>query len=357
MLKGILLCTLSVLSATLSQQAGLPLTPQVVTEAVSVDADDPALWINPKNRAKSLLLGTNKAPFPQGALYVYGLDGKIRQILHGIDRPNNVDVGYRFKIEGKTTDIVVLTERLKNRLRVFKIDPDNTLLTDVSDNESLKVMEGEVAERQQPMGIALYRRPQDGAMFAIVAPKTGNTTDYLWQYRLEERENGKVGAKLVRRFGNYSGTKEIEAIAVDTELGYVYYGDERAGIRKWHADPDSPEANKELALFGTTGFQGDREGIGIYKQPQGKGYIVCTDQREGHSAYTLFSRQGEPNNPHDHRRVIGVVQGGADATDGLEVTSTPLPGFPQGLVIAMNSSGKNFFVYAWKPFWESRTNP
>jgi 3-phytase len=27
-------------------------------------------------------------------------------------------------------------------------------------------------------------------------------------------------------------TKEIEAIAVDSELGFVYYGDENYGIRK-----------------------------------------------------------------------------------------------------------------------------
>ena len=54
---------------------------------------------------------------------------------------------------------------------------------------------------------------------------------------------------------------EIEAVAVDDGLGYVYYADEERSIHKWHADPDAPGANRELAEFGMDGFAGDREGI------------------------------------------------------------------------------------------------
>ena len=45
----------------------------------------------------------------------------------------------------------------------------------------------------------------------------------------------------MRRFGTFSGLGEIEAVAVDDALGYVYYADEGTGIHKWHADPDAPE--------------------------------------------------------------------------------------------------------------------
>ena len=38
------------------------------------------------------------------------------------------------------------------------------------------------------------------------------------------------------------------------------YSDERFGIRKWHADPNHPDAAKELAVLGRDGYQGDREG-------------------------------------------------------------------------------------------------
>src|SRR6185295_4771606 len=133
-----------------------------------------------------------------------------------------------------------------------------------------------------------------------------------------------VKAVLVRRFGTFSGVGEIEAIAVDDELGYVYYADEAAGIHKWRADPDAPGANQELARFGTTGYEQDREGIGIYALADGKGYIVSVDQLPGESVFHVYRREGEPGRPHDHSRVLLSFKGGADGTDGLDVSAAPM---------------------------------
>lgn len=43
---------------------------------------------------------------------------------------------------------------------------------------------------------------------------------------------------LVRKFGTWSGKKEIESVAVDDELGFIYYSDEGVGVRKYAADPE-----------------------------------------------------------------------------------------------------------------------
>lgn len=50
-------------------------------------ADDPAIWVNPVDASKSLILGTDK----QAGLYVYDLAGKPSQFLP-VGRINNVDV-------------------------------------------------------------------------------------------------------------------------------------------------------------------------------------------------------------------------------------------------------------------------
>ncbi len=153
----------------------------------------------------------------------------------------------------------------------------------------------------------------------------------------------------MREFGVFSGAGEIEAIAVDDALGYVYYADEGDGIHKWYADPDHPEAGRELAHFGTAGFSGDREGIGIYAREDGTGYIICTDRLAGQSAYYIYPRQGTPGNPHDHSQLVKGFRGGADSTDGVEVTSASLGArFPNGLLVAMNSASRNFLVYRWE---------
>ena len=148
----------------------------------------------------------------------------------------------------------------------------------------------------------LYRRPRDGAIFAIVAPKEGPRQGYLWQYRLVDAGGGRVGARFVRRFGNFSATtvreeNEIEAVAVDDALGYVYYADEADGIHKWHADPDHADAGRELAHFARSGFRGDREGIAIYALPDGTGYIVATDQIDEDSEYHVYPREGSAGQP------------------------------------------------------------
>ena len=324
---------------------------EYATAPLPNDPDDPAIWVHPTDPSRSLIIGTMKVAAPAGAIVVFGMDGQIRQVISGIDRPNNVDVEYGFRLGGQLVDIAVATERFQRQLRVFRIDRENGRLIDLG---GIPILADQKGEAGAPMGIAIYKRGRDSAIFAIVAPKEGPREGYLWQYRLSDGGNGRIAATFVRRFGKYSATtvrdeNEIEAVAVDDELGYVYYADEADGIHKWYADPDHPDAGRELAHFARTGFRGDHEGIAIYAAAGGTGYIVCTDQLDGDSEYHVYPREGAPGNPHDHSREIAVLRGGADATDGLEISSRPLgPGLPNGVMVAMNSGAKNFVVFRWQ---------
>jgi 3-phytase len=323
----------------------------VSSEQVPTDPDDPAIWLHPTNPAQSLVIGTNKVAAPDGALVVYGLDGRIRQTISGIDRPNNVDVEYGFRLGGDLIDIAVTTERLKHRLRVFRIDPAKGNLTGIGD---IPVLAGQTGDAAEPMGIALYKRPSDSRVFAIVAPKTGARSEYLWQYALTDAGHRTVGGRLVRRFGTFSGIGpvpdeegEIEAVAVDDELGYVYYADERFGIRKWHADPDHVDAGRELAVIGQSTYTGDREGLAMMTGPGGAGYLLSSDQIEGGTILRVYRRGGPAGRPHDHGDALFSVLTPADSTDGIEATSSPLPDFPNGMVVMMNSEPKNFLFFRW----------
>jgi 3-phytase len=292
-----------------------------------------------------------KVAAPAGAIVAFGMDGQIRQAITGLDRPNNIDVEYGVQLGGRRLDVAVATERLARRLRIFRIDPAEGRLVDLG---GVPVLEGQDGEAAAPMGLALYQRARDGAVFAIVSPKEGPRQNYLWQYRLVDSGGGRIGARFVRRFGNFSAAtvreeNEIESVAVDDALGYVYYSDEADGIHKWHADPDHPDAGRELAHFARSGFRGDREGIAIYALPDGTGYIVGTDQLDEDSEYHVYPREGAPGNPHDHSREIAVLRGGADATDGIEISSSPLgPGLPSGALVVMNSATRNFLVFRWQ---------
>ncbi len=314
------------------------LSPIIVTEPVQYDTDDPAIWVCPDDPAKSLIIGTDKDK--DGGLYVFDLDGKIvaDKCVHNLKRPNNVDIEYGLPLNGIPTDICVTTERLNNQIRIFSL-PDMKPI----DNGGIAVFEGD--SLRAPMGIALYKRPSDEAIFAIVGRKKGATDAYLWQYRLQDDGKGMVKADLVRKFGTWSGTKEIEAIAVDDELGYVYYCDEKTGIRKYPADPDSPNANTELALFGTDNFTNDREGISIYDLDNGKGYILVSDQQA--DRFNIYPREGTKANKHEHP-LLKSVNVSTHESDGSDIYSGYLnEQFPHGIFVAM-STNKTFQYYAWE---------
>lgn len=316
------------------------LKPVVITQPAANDTDDPAIWINPEDASKSLIIGTDKGNEEGiGALYVYDLDGNIIEdkTVENIKRPNNVDIAYNVMIGGESMDIAVCTERYTNSLRAFALPSMKPV-----DGGGIEIFQGE--ELREPMGVALYQNPESGKLYAIAGRKTGPDGTYLWQYLLEDDGQGKLKGTLVRKFGAFSGKEEIEAIAVDNELGYVYYSDETYGIRKYYAHPDS--SNTELALFGNHGeFTEDHEGISIFKAENGKGYIIVSDQQA--NKFHIFSREGSENNPHDHK-LIKSIDVSTSESDGSDVTSLPLNDrFKHGLFVAM-SDDKTFQFYRWE---------
>lgn len=307
--------------------------PTAVTEALPHDTDDPSIWIHPTDATKSIIVGTDKDT--DGGLYTFDLNGKILKKSIPLKRPNNVDIAYGLIIDGKKVDIAVTTERESNTIRIFSLPDLNPI-----DNGGIPVFEGE--DLRDPMGVALYTRPTDGKIFAIVGRKTGPSGSYLWQYELFG--NGRFAdAKVVRKFGIYSGKKEIEAIAVDNELGTILYCDEQFGIRKYKADPALND-NKELALFGQKDFKADHEGIAIYKKTDSTGYILVSNQQA--NTFMVYPREGVNGNPNSYK-LLAEVPTSTIECDGADVTSVNLGAkYKNGLFVAM-SNGMTFHYYAW----------
>lgn len=348
--SGFALAILLTGTAVQSQEAAAPRLvwqAAVNTTPVTDDPDDPAVWVHPTEPSLSLVVATNKVAAPSGALVVFDLDGQVVQTIRGIDRPNNVDLRQGVQIGERTIDLVAVTERNRSALLLYSVAVATRRLTELG---RLRVFAGETGDFAAPMGIALYKRPKDGALFAIVGRKSGPREGYLWQYRVSAGPEGMPTLSMVRRFGKFSGSGEIESIVVDDASGFVYYSDEGAGIRKYHADPDNPAAATELAMFGRAGYRGDREGLAIYPTGEHTGFLISTDQIDGRSRYLLYRREGSSANVNDHSKVVAVIESGADGTDGLEVVATPLGSrFPHGLLVAMNSGPKNFLYFAWEP--------
>lgn len=311
------------------------LTADVVTEPTKNDTDDPAIWVNPEDISKSLIIGTDKEV--GGGLYVYDLEGKVVNTFLDMQRPNNVDVAYGLILNGKKVDIAVTTERKANKIRIFSL-PDLKPI----DNGGIEIFAGETGEDfRDGMGIALYTN-SNNEIHAIIGRKNGPTENYLWQYKLSDDGTGNVKAEVVRKFGKYSGKKEIEAIAVDNELGFVYYSDEQVGVRKYYADP--AQGNEELAFFAQKDAKSDHEGIAIYKKDATTGYLLVSNQQK--NTFLVYEREGHNGNPNEHK-LIAEIPVSTIECDGVDASSLNFgTKFPQGFLVAM-SNGNVFHLYEW----------
>src|SRR3546814_7187788 len=82
-------------------------------------ADDPAIWIDPADPARSVVIGTQK----KSGLYVYGLDGQMIQYLPD-GRMNNVDLRDGFRLGGRDVTLVAAsrseehTSELQSLMRI-----------------------------------------------------------------------------------------------------------------------------------------------------------------------------------------------------------------------------------------------
>lgn len=318
--------------------------PVITTDKTPKDTDDPAIWYNRENPEKSLILGTDKDD-ENGGIFVFNLKGDLdkKRSIKNLKRPNNIDIEYGFRFQDQTIDIAVFTERGRDMIRVISV-PDCKFI----DNGGIPVFEDD--SLREPMGISLYKN-RDNEIFAFVSRKTGPENGYIYQYRLNG--NGAfVTASKVRAFGKYSGEKEIESVVVDDELGYVYYSDENVGVRKYYAD--AVKGNEELALFATEGVKEDHEGLSIYPEKKGRGYIILSDQQA--NQFHVFTREGSRENPHDHQ-LVRTVAVKTESSDGSEIINLPLnKTFKHGLFVAM-SSNRTFQYYraedivGRKSFW------
>ncbi|TGD59772.1 phytase [Flavobacterium humi] len=328
---SLLFVAITALCSCREEKPAMPITPDAITQKTINDTDDPAIWVNPQDASKSIIFGTDKET--NGAIYAFDLQGKIieSKTLRGMKRPNNVDLAYDFKINDTSkVAILAFAEREKQQIRVFSV-PDMKPL----DNGGIKVFEdATLPDFKLPMGIALYHSPVSGKMYAVVGRKTGPKQNYLYQYELQAQA-GQIKAVLVRKFGDFSGKKEIEAIAVDSENGFIYYSDEEFGVRKYYAEPS--KGNQEIAIFGQDKFLTDIEGIAVAKTSEKGGYLIISDQQRG--LFNVFDRESN--------QFIKAINLTTVETDGCDVVTADLGGkYTKGIFVAMNDS-KEFYLYSF----------
>lgn len=331
-------------------------TPQIVDTdedipagAIPGDADDPAVWIDPTDASKSLVITALK----DGGLAVFDLKGQVVQNIlpadYGDIRYNNVDVLYNFPIKGRyvggeiKADLAIATDRENDTLAIYQIDPTTRQLVDVTSVNIPESIFGVDDGELTAYGMATYTSPVTGKSYVFVSQREGTQIAQL--ELVAEHHPGDAGftinAQVVRTLtfppssDPDSDNPQVEGMVVDQETGILYAAQEQVGIWKFDAEVSGKTTGKLIDQVRPNGsnLEADAEGLSIYYADNGTGYLLASSQ--GDSRFAVYRREG--NNEFIGDFAIGSA-GSIDSTeesDGSQVINVPLgPDYPFGLFIA-----------------------
>ena len=292
-------------------------------------ADDPAIWVHPRNPAQSRVLGTDK----KGGLLVYDLNGREVQDLR-VGRLNNVDVRSDFRLGAKQVDLAVASNRDRNSLHLFAIDRVSGMLADI----------GQIATPLTDIyGLCMFKDRQ-GGIHAIANDKDGTFV----QYRLDGT-TGQPRGELVRRF---KVETQPEGCVADDRNERLFVGEEDVAVWVLDARAEAPTALEKVIDVGGP-VHDDIEGLALYQGTRGD-YLVISSQ--GNDSYVVLDAQAPYAVRGAFRIGLNAERGidGASETDGLEVTSANLGGiWSRGMLVVqdgrkrMPEGAQNYKYLPW----------
>ena len=291
-------------------------------------ADDPAIWRNAENPAASLIVATDK----KAGLYVYGLDGEVRDFLSG-GLLNNVDL-----VELSDGTVLVgaseRTDPATAKVALFTLDPDSGKLRraatiDVGPGEGYGFCMG---PGRSGADVMLYSPVKDGSLHGQAL-----------------RWNG--GEPVVETVFRHKLATQPEGCVVDPRDGTLYVGEEMAGIWRFSMDGTPGEL---VAAVDNAMLVADVEGLAIAPEGESGGLLVASSQ--GDNAYAVFRLPGME--PVGRFRIAAGAVGSAEETDGIDLKLGDFgPEFPAGLFIAQDGmnepAAQNFKLVRWASVLEA----
>ncbi|MGV0095528.1 phytase [Streptomyces californicus] len=350
----------------------------------NANADDPAIWRNPADPGRSLVIATAK----QGGLRAYDLDARQVQSIPAPagpsagDKPgrfNNVDLVRGLRLGGVRTDVAVVSDRGNDRLRIYRIDRDKRggPLTDVTHPGARPVFaagQAEINEQKTAYGLATWTDRATGRSYALVSQRNRTRIALL---ELLPTSTGTVGYRQVRTldlpssFRLPNGTTwrpcaepgelpQVEGMVVDPADGTLYAGQEDVGI--WRIDaglrgtPTLIDKVREYGVpgtydelteecvpgadpgFGGTHLTADVEGLTLVDEPDGDGYLLASSQ--GDDTFAAYDRERDEDNEYENAFRIAAASetlDGSEVCDGAAALNAPLGvHYPNGLLVVQD---------------------
>ena len=361
------------------------------------DVDDPAIWVNPIDKSKSLVVTTLK----KGGIDVYNLQGQLLQFIppalapscsdltaqcdNKTGRTNNADIIYNFDLNGNKVDLVVVSDRGLDKLSIYVIKPNSTsLLQNVTSAAAPLIFaknQQDINEGRTAYGLATAKTDK------AIAFVSQNSETRVAQLEIFDNGDGTISYQNIANMdfpdkftlpNNSSWTPcsnddnerpHLEGIVADTKNDALFLAQEDVGI--WKVKLSEPNNSKHWQLiakvkeygtpytrtwhkaeqeyicqlnveqdkgYGDEHLTADAEGLTLYDGGNGQGYLLASSQ--GNNTIALFDRQA----PHQYINSFTVAGGSIDGvkeTDGMMVVNADLgKGFSQGVLVMQDGDNQ-----------------
>ncbi|OSZ64986.1 3-phytase [Sphingomonas sp. IBVSS2] len=286
-------------------------------------ADDPAIWRNPRDPARSLIVATDK----KAGLNVYDLSGKLRSTLPA-GRVNNVDL----RVWGGQVIVAASDRNDKTaaKLALYTLDTRTAALAEIGRFD---------AGAGEAYGLCMYA-PRGGRLHAFVVHKGGT----IVQMEIL-REGGAIKADRVRTMRLAT---QSEGCVADDRTGTLFVGEEDVGVWRFGANPRDPIAGEKVIAVDGKRLVADVEGVAIAAEGARGGWLVVSSQ--GDSAYGVWRLRDMAY--AGRFRIAAGKFGATSETDGIEVSTASFgPGLQGGLMLAQDGdnapAAQNFKLVRW----------
>lgn len=312
-------------------------TPVVVSPSAQTEptrhrgdsADDPAIWVHPRQPQRSRILGTDK----KGGLEVYDLQGRELQYLP-VGRINNVDLRQRLRY-GPALDLAVATQRDENSLVLFGIAADGKVSELARLPTPLNDIYGICVGRNAQGQLDIFPNDKDGRVLQLRLQRQGAS----WQ---------------VETVGGFKLESQPEGCVVDEARQQLFIGEEKRGV--WRVDLAAGALKPELVIPVGGSLVADVEGMAVYggNARDAKPYLLVSSQ--GSDSFVVYDAVA-PFAQRGHFRIgLNAARGidGVSETDGLDVSSANLGGvYGEGLLVVQDGHKRlpqgtqNFKLVPW----------
>lgn len=274
-------------------------------------ADDIAIWVNPNNANKTIVIGTDK----KWGLVTYNLKGEIlSEVQEG--RINNVDVLPLIKTENKNSfPIICSSNRSDNSVIFHRLYPTGRLqyLDKFKFFPNLK----------EVYGICFY--VDNDRIFLFVSDKKGT----IEQWDMGSK-NFFTKAKRIRTIKVRS---TVEGMVGDPFYKKLYFAEEKKGLWQINVYPDVDLDKKLILKTDKKILKADWEGLALWEKQNGYGYILISIQ--GSNKFCFVNRKTKQIFKTFEIKSTPQIDGVED-TDGLALKVFKSDLFPEGMLVVQD---------------------